>query len=213
MPLSKLKVLLIDDHHLFLQGMQGLLADFVTTVVATDNAEAALLALPETNPDLILIDLSMPGMDGLSFIKAVEARQLLIPVVVLSATEDISDIRKVLEAGAFGFIPKSVDRENLLLALNTVVSGSIYVPESIAGRLPTRGIQTDSEKSNYGLSDRQIQILQLLAKGYPNKKISLILFIKDETVKTHLRNIFQILAVNTRTEAVTRALELNLLEI
>lgn len=213
MPLSKLIVLLVDDHHLFLQGMQGLLADFVTTVIATDDAEAALLALPETKPDLILIDLSMPGMDGLSFIKAIESRQLLIPVVVLSATEDISDIRKVLEAGAFGFIPKSVDRENLLLALNTVVSGSIYVPESIVNRLPTRGTQADDGKSNYGLSDRQIQILELLAKGYPNKKISLILFIKDETVKTHLRNIFQILAVNTRTEAVTRALELNLLEI
>lgn len=213
MPLSKLKVLLVDDHHLFLQGMQGLLADFVSTVVAVDNAERALLALPKTKPDLILIDLSMPGMDGLSFIKAIEARQLLIPVVVLSATEDISDIRKALDAGAFGFIPKSVDRENLLLALETVVSGSIYVPESIVSRLPTRRIQADVGKSNYGLSYRQIQILELLAKGYPNKKISLILFIKDETVKTHLRNIFQILAVNTRTEAVTRALELELLEI
>jgi DNA-binding NarL/FixJ family response regulator len=211
MPLSKLKILLIDDHHLFLQGMQSLLAGFVTTVVATDDAEAALLALSETKPDLILIDLFMPGMDGLSFIKAVESRQLLIPVVVLSAAEDISDIRKVLEAGAFGFIPKSVDRENLLLALNTVVSGSIYVPESIVSRLTARGVE--AEASSYGLSVRQIQILELLAKGYPNKKISLILFIKDETVKTHLRNIFQILAVNTRTEAVTRALELRLLKI
>jgi DNA-binding NarL/FixJ family response regulator len=211
MPLSKLKILLIDDHHLFLQGMQSLLAGFVTSVVATDDAEAALLALSETKPDLILIDLFMPGMDGLSFIKAVESRQLLIPVVVLSAAEDISDIRKVLEAGAFGFIPKSVDRENLLLALNTVVSGSIYVPESIVSRLTARGVE--AEASNYGLSVRQIQILELLAKGYPNKKISLILFIKDETVKTHLRNIFQILAVNTRTEAVTRALELRLLKI
>jgi DNA-binding NarL/FixJ family response regulator len=211
MPLSKLKILLIDDHHLFLQGMQSLLAGFVTSVVATDDAEAALLALSETKPDLILIDLFMPGMDGLSFIKAVESRQLLIPVVVLSAAEDISDIRKVLEAGAFGFIPKSVDRENLLLALNTVVSGSIYVPESIVSRLTARGVE--AEASSYGLSVRQIQILELLAKGYPNKKISLILFIKDETVKTHLRNIFQILAVNTRTEAVTRALELRLLKI
>jgi len=213
MPLSKLKILLIDDHHLFLQGMQSLLADFVSTVVATDDAENALLALPETKPDLILIDLFMPGMDGLSFIKAIESRQLLIPVVVLSAAEDISDIRKVLEAGAFGFIPKSVNRESLLLALNTVVSGSIYVPESIVSRLPARGIEADDGTSNYGLSDRQIQILELLAKGYPNKKISLILFVKDETVKTHLRNIFQILAVNTRTEAVTRALELKLLKI
>lgn len=213
MPLKKLKVLLIDDHHLFLEGMRGLLANVVTEVVPSADAESALQNLNKIRPDLVLIDLSMPGMDGLSFIKAVEARKLLIPIVVLSATEDISEIRKVLSAGAFGFIPKSVDKESLLLALTTIVNGTVYVPVDIAARLPTRSEGGGEEKSRYGLSDRQIQILELLAKGYPNKKISLILFIKDETVKTHLRNIFQILSVSTRTEAVTRALELNLLEI
>ncbi|MFK7863873.1 MAG: response regulator [Pseudohongiellaceae bacterium] len=210
MPLTKLKVLLIDDHYLFLEGMHRLLANVVTEVIPFGDAEAALQDLSALNPDLVLIDLSMPGMDGLSFIKAVEARQLLIPVAVLSATENISEIRKVLRAGAFGFIPKSANRESLLEALTVIIGGQVYVPEDIAIRLPTRGV--DEGKDSYGLSPRQIQILELVAKGYPNKKISLILYIKDETVKTHLRNIFQILAVNTRTEAVARALELNLLE-
>jgi len=210
MLLENPRILLIDDHVLFLEGLARLLGSLSSEVITSNSAEESLSQLSSLAPDLILIDLSMPGMDGLSFIQAVEARGLLIPIVVISATEDLSEIRRVIDAGAFGFVPKSIDRDGLFMAIEAVLSGNVYVTPSILSRLPLRSKQTDV-KSDHGLSTRQIEILRLLSRGYSNKKISLILFISDQTVKTHLRNIFQILAVSSRTEAVAKILELDLL--
>jgi len=208
---EKPSVLLIDDHVLFLEGLAQLLGGFSSEVYTSNSAAESLIGLSSLAPDLVLIDLSMPGMDGLAFIQAVEARGLFIPIVVISATEDLNEIRRVIDAGAFGFIPKSIDRDGLFTALNSVLAGNVTVSPSILSRLPFRTKKSEDIKSKHGLSVRQLEILRLLARGYSNKKISLILFISDQTVKTHLRNIFQILTVSSRTEAVAKILDLDLL--
>ena len=208
---EKPRILLIDDHVLFLEGLAQLLGSFSSEVYTSNSAAESLVDLSSLAPDLVLIDLAMPGMDGLAFIQAVEARGLFIPIVVISATEDLNEIRRVIDAGAFGFVPKSIDRDGLFAALNSVLAGNVTVSPSILSRLPFRSKKSEDIKSKHGLSVRQLEILRLLARGYSNKKISLILFISDQTVKTHLRNIFQILTVSSRTEAVAKILALDLL--
>lgn len=209
MDLDGLRILIIDDHQLLLQGLERLLHDANAQVQISANAQDVLERLPEMNPDLILIDLFMPGLDGLGFIQAVSARQLLIPIAVISSTDDLQKIRQVLESGAFGFIPKSYNREELLLAISRILQGEVYVPDDVRNRLAF--LSTKAVPQQHGLSDRQVQIVKLLAKGHPNKRISNILNISEETVKTHLRNIFKLLGASTRTEAVAKAVDLEIL--
>lgn len=213
MDLERLRILLIDDHQLLLQGLERLLLDANAEVRISSDAEAALATLPQNPPDLILIDLFMPGMDGLGFIQAVNARQLLIPIAVISSTDDLLRIQQVLDAGVFGFIPKSYNREALLQAIDLILRGEVFLPEDIREKLAFLNRCGGERQGNLGLSDRQLQIVQLLARGYPNKRISTTLHISDETVKTHLRNIFRQLDVNSRTEAVTKALEMQLVRL
>ncbi|MCB1666451.1 MAG: response regulator transcription factor [Pseudomonadales bacterium] len=213
MDLERLRILLIDDHQLLLQGLERLLLDANAEVRISSDAEAALATLPQNPPDLILIDLFMPGMDGLGFIQAVNARQLLIPIAVISSTDDLLRIQQVLDAGVFGFIPKSYNREALLQAIDLILQGEVFLPKDIREKLAFLNRGGGERQANLGLSDRQLQIVQLLARGYPNKRISTTLHISDETVKTHLRNIFRQLDVNSRTEAVTKALEMQLVRL
>lgn len=213
MSLKNLRIQIIDDHQLFLQGLELLLRDSSALVLTSSDAEAALNELAVTTPDLILIDLSMPGMNGLAFIQAINARKLLIPVAVLSSTDDLYRIRQVLEAGAFGFIPKSYTSEGLLCAIDCIMKGEVYLPAEMKTKLAFLQAGHKDEVGSFGLSERQIQLLQLLAKGHPNKRISTILNISDETVKTHLRNIFKLLDVSSRTEAVAKALDLNIVTL
>jgi len=195
--------------------MEQLLSTMVTSVVSFSDAETCLEQLQSLQPDLILIDLQMPGMDGLSFIQALSARQILVSVLVLSATEDPRKIKQALQAGAFGFISKSADKLELRDALNCVLRGDIYIVPEMEHMVALEGDNTEGDGAinDCGLAPRQIQVLQLLAKGYSNKKISLILFISDETVKSHVQKIFQRLNVSSRTEAVTRAIEYNLIDL
>ncbi len=213
MDLKNLKILIIDDHQLFLQGLRQLLLQLGAIVDISENAERALESLPQSQPDLVLIDLAMPDMDGLSFIQAVAARELLVPVVVVSASEELDRIQLALSAGAFGFLPKSATSEQLQFAIEKVMAGEIFVGEPIASRLAQTEHKRSSNLHSHGLSKRQIQVLNLLAKGYTNKKISLILYVSDETVKSHIRSIFQALNASSRTEAVAKAHSLALLEM
>ncbi|MGJ8689192.1 MAG: response regulator transcription factor [Gammaproteobacteria bacterium] len=209
MDLDGLRILIIDDHQLLLQGLERLLHDANAQVQISADAQDVLKRLPEMSPDLILIDLFMPGLDGLGFIQAVSARQLLIPIAVISSTDDLQKIRQVLETGAFGFIPKSYNREELLLAIGRILQGEVYVPEDVRNRLAF--LSARAVPQQHGLSDRQVQIVKLLSRGHPNKRISNILNISEETVKTHLRNIYKLLGVSTRTEAVAKAVDLDIL--
>ncbi len=206
------KIVVIDDHQLFLHGMELMLSNSGADVTSFDQAEKALDELAQIEPDLVMIDLSMPGMDGFSMIRALNARDLLLPVAVVSATEDHIQIGEALNAGAMGFIPKSYDPKSMLVALDEIMAGQIHIPENIAALLNQPKENSTKLHELYGLSPRQMDVLRLLAKGYPNKRVSLILNISEDTVKFHLRGIFKALSVSNRTESVTKASELGLLE-
>ena len=205
-----IKIAVIDDHHLFLHGMELILKSKGAEVVIFERAELALAALPEIAPDLVLMDLSMPEMDGCSLINELSTRDLLFPVVVVSASEDITQIAEALNAGAMGFIPKSYPPEALINAIEEIIEGNIHIPAAIKLSLQQHK-QALAQVSTCVLSPRQLDVLTLLAQGHPNKKMADMLNISEDTVKFHLRGLFKILGVSNRTESVSRANELGLL--
>jgi DNA-binding NarL/FixJ family response regulator len=204
-------VLLIDDHPLFREGLRNLLErlDPKARVAEAESCEAAL-ALDErgaTGFDLILLDLALPGMNGLDAISQFRARFPTSPVVVVSATWDAVRVRQAIERGAQGFIPKSTPPDVLMSALRLIFSGGVYVPASVMSE-ETSGAPRQPPAS--GLTSAQTRVLALLVRGQSNKAIGSALDISDNTVRAHVSAILRALNASNRTEAVHVALELGL---
>ncbi|QWT20315.1 response regulator transcription factor [Bacillus sp. NP157] len=223
-----MRVLIADDHRLIIEGVKlklRELGDDVEFVEAETVAALRALLANTPLPDVALIDMAMPGADGVEHIKdAVAALRdpsddgtsRARPVVVLSGTEDPSAIRHVLDLGVQGYIPKSSPPDVILNAVRLVVGGGIYVPPEamkaastapMAPAFATLGGDglTTKERLATVLTDRQIDVLKLLAKGRPNKLIARELGISEGTVKIHLAAIFRALHVRNRLEALVAA--------
>jgi two-component system nitrate/nitrite response regulator NarL len=209
------KILVVDDHPLFLDGLLQVLRqlDPNTMTEQVANAEQALSRLA-SGPEfqLILVDINMPGMDGLDLLAALVERELWIPAVVISAQDDPRIIAAALDAGALGFIPKSFGAAELLDALKKVLAGEVFLPEPVKEQIDRmRRSSTDSIlNKNLGITTRQIRVLELLVKGYSNRKIALTLNLSEHTVKSHLKTLFAILNADNRTACAQKAEELGL---
>ena len=223
-----MRVLIADDHRLIIEGVKLKLrelgddVDFVEAE-SVKELEQRLKELPA--PDVALIDMAMPGAEGVDHIKAAVAAlrdpsddtgSRGRPVIVLSGTEDPSAIRHVLDLGVQGYIPKSSPPDVILNAVRLVVGGGIYVPpeamkSAAATVAPAFALSngndglTTKERLATVLTDRQIDVLKLLAKGRPNKLIARELQISEGTVKIHLAAIFRALHVRNRLEALVAA--------
>ena len=219
-----MKVLVIDDHPLILsalqQVIQGLGSD--VTVVGVGSARAARSALQaDTDYDLVLLDLHLGDADGFEVLEEFRAAYPALPVVVVSASERPSDVIRAIDLGAMGFVPKRASNETLFEALLMVMSGGIYIPTMTMGvQRPERKVRGDTavgalsgqagsvtaatEKplESLGLTPRQIDVLALLLKGYPNKLIARDLNLSVETVKDHVAAVLRTLGVSSRTQAV-----------
>jgi DNA-binding NarL/FixJ family response regulator len=213
-----MKVLVADDHALFRSGVHQLLEqldDDVVVVEACDFQEALRSASEHADINLVLLDLNMPGVGGLDALAVLGERYPTFPVVVLSASEDHGDMRRALEAGALGFIPKTASVPVMLNALRLVMSGGIYVPpELVNGPCPTEdaapsaGVHPAGAANAAGkldLTRRQLDVLSLLVRGETNKEIARELHMAEATVKVHLTAIFRALNVHNRTQAVLAA--------
>jgi len=214
-----MRILLADDHSLFREGLLHVLKELGTdpdVVQAADYPDA--IAMAERNPDLdlALLDLNMPGMIGCGGVRTFRTKFPLLPVIVLSASESPDDVRNALDAGVLGYIPKSSTAQVMLSAIKLVLAGGVYLPslllshEESALETPPRAPAAVSHNNTRGLTERQLQVLALLAEGKPNKLIARTLDITEGTVKIHLAAIFQALGVRNRTEAVISAREMDL---
>ncbi len=205
-----MKILLADDHPLFREGVKPVLQKLdpdVELVEAIDYPTAfEAMHRDGYGVDLALLDLFMPGMSGVEGVIRFRAAFPDLPVVVLSAAEQLDDIQKLLAAGALGYVTKSSPSDVILGALRLVLAGGVYIPPSLLG-----GSFTVSA-TNHGtaLTSRQVEVLRELAKGQSNKQIALALDVTEGTVKIHLAAIFRILKVNNRTEAVLVAQKMGL---
>lgn len=214
-----MKVLIADDHPMVRDALARTMAaiDADVEVVEAANRSALETALSDPQvPDLVLVDLNMPGMQGVAGLQSLREQHPSVPVVVASAQEDPATIRAVLASGVSGFIPKSEPRELVLQAIRLVLAGGVYVPlrrmSSEAGPATLMPAVPNGDAAVlHGLTARQIDVLRLLMQGRPNKQIARELGLTEGTVKIHLAALLRGLQVRNRTEAVVRARQLGLM--
>ena len=209
-------ILLIDDHAMFRQGLTFLLGELNADMQFSEagSCEPALELIAEDPPSLILLDLNMPGFQGLEALHTVIAAAPAIPIAVLSGEDDPGLIRDAIEAGASGFVPKSSRSEILVAALKLILAGGVYLPTATLKQTSfatndASATVKNNKKANT-LSTRQTEVLLRAIKGQPNKIIALDLGIAEGTVKTHLSGAFRTLGVHNRTQAVFAAAKLGL---
>jgi len=198
-----LRVLLADDHKLVLEAVSHALEkDDGFTVVATADSGAKVADLVARHrPDIVLMDLRMPDVDGLQALDQIRARDKSVKVVMLSASNSPAEIQSALSRGANGFILKSVNPIDLPSALRQIHEGTVF-HAGVAGGAPVA-----SAADTAGLTDREVTLVRALARGLSNKQISQELWITEQTVKFHLSNIYRKLDVSNRTGAVRWAHE------
>ncbi|WP_210480232.1 response regulator transcription factor [Naasia sp. SYSU D00948] len=208
---APVRVLVADDHPIVRSGIVALLADDERLHVvgeAADGAEAVRLT-EELRPDVVLMDLQMPGLDGVGATERIAAGGSGARVLVLTTYESDTLILDAITAGASGYLLKAAPREEILAGILSVAAGDTVLAPSIAATLVGR-VRKESRPA-VRLSTREQEVLTLVAAGRSNPEIARELFIGEATVKTHLLHVFEKLEVGDRTRAVTRALELGLL--
>lgn len=216
---GKTTILLADDHPLFRQSIRSVLdkeQDFQVVGEAADGEEAVRLA-KELQPDIVLMDITMPKLDGLEATRQIKAAHPEIAVLVLTIHSDDQHIIGILEAGAAGYLTKSVFGEEIVQSVRGVVTGEMVLSPSIgqrllkqAARYPTKDVPLQAGER---LSKRELEIIKLAARGMNNKSIAANLGLSLRTVKGHLANIFSKLNVGSRTEAVIAGLQQGFLSI
>lgn len=195
------RLVLADDHALVLEGLSALLAaepDLHVVATATDG-ERLLEAIHRFHPDVVVMDLQMPYMDGTTCLKRIRAEGLPVRVLVLSAFGDADSLRAAIEAGADGFALKTEPPQNTLAAIRQIAAGQLVFPQ--AARRWLTGVATRDPNA---LTEREEKVLSLLAQGLSNAQIAAALHLSENTVKFHLRNLFAKLGVSNRTEAAAK---------
>jgi DNA-binding NarL/FixJ family response regulator len=202
------KVLIADDHPLVRDALARTVRELDADAEALEAGDFAglLRAAQQMTADFAIVDLQMPGMDGVAGLRRLREAVPTLPVVVASGQEDVATIRAVLGAGAMGFIPKSERPEVLVGALRLVRLGGTYVPPRLLEAAPAPAAATRAAD----FTPRQLEVLRLLMRGEPNKLIARQLDLTEGTVKIHIAAILRTLQVRNRTEAVVRARELGI---
>lgn len=208
---TKLTVLIVDDHPLIVEALEVALKDIDGRVAVTSagDANGALEVLRSNTPiSLILLDLTLPGANGLDLLSNAREVRPDVPIVVLSADESVSTVRCALDAGAMGFISKRSQTRVLVSALHLVLNGGIYIPPQVLPVLyqdvPTSKVEPKDARPQdiLGLTDRQVEVLSLMVQGKSNKAIARELGISEGTTKYHVQGILSTLRATNRTEAL-----------
>ena len=205
---SRIGILIADDHSVLRQGLVSLIgfeADMMVVGEASNGREAVDL-WKQHRPDVMLLDLRMPELDGVSVIKQIRADDENTRIIVLTTFDGDEDIYRAIHAGAKGYLLKDVPREALIDCIRRVHAGGTCVPVHLADKLAER-VRGES------VSEREIDVLKLMAKGKSNKEIGSALFISGGTVKSHVKSIFGKLKVNSRAEAVANAAHRGLIQL
>jgi DNA-binding NarL/FixJ family response regulator len=202
---ESISIMIVDDHPVVRDGLKGMLSgqpDLHVIGEAT-NGQEAITQAEALHPQVILMDLRMPVLDGVAAITHLRQRHFSGHILVLTTYDTDADILKAIEAGATGYILKDAPREELYRAIHATAQGQSYLSPSVATRLMGQ-LRAPAETP---LSERELDVLSQVARGASNKEIARSLHISEATVKSHLLHVFSKLGVNDRTQAVTLALQ------
>ena len=212
---KKIKILIVDDHVVVREGLSAMLSrePNIEVIDEAENGAQAIDKADKLRPDIILMDLRMPEVDGVEAMQRIKQQHPEINFIVLTTYDNDEYIFKGIEAGARAYILKDSPREELFRAINAVYKGESLIEPAIAGRVLDKLVELSHQGSATDLSRREIEVLELIARGTGNKLIADKLNISASTVKTHIQSIFQKLEVNDRTEAVTKALSKGIIRL
>jgi len=207
--MSAIKVLIVDDHNLVREGLKAVFdqGNEVEVVGEAGSGEEALEMVDKAKPDVVLMDISMPGMNGIQATKLIREKCPDAKVVMLTMLDQEGYVYEAVKAGATGYMLKNTSSDDLVNAIQTVAEGKALLhPDATAQLLKEFVTLADNKAKDYGLSNREMEVLQHLSEGNTNKEIAKALWISEQTVKTHVAHIFDKLGTSDRTETVATAL-------
>lgn len=206
-PPAPIRLLIVDDHPVVVAGLTSMLGTqpSMQVVGSACCGENAIEFLRTHTVDVLLLDLRMPGRNGVDTLRALRREGLSVKAIILTSFETDEDIYRAVQAGALGYLLKDAPQSDMIEAICTVSNGKRYFPRAIAERLAERMMRTD-------LTARELEVLQMLARGLTNKEIGRALDISGNTVRNHVNNIISKLDVSDRTEAATTAIHRGLIE-
>ena len=209
-----MKILLVDDHPLFIEGIRGVLQrldDNLAIQTAGSCEEAIERTAEDDDVDLLLLDLNLPGVSGLDGLVELRHQLPATPIVLISASEDRNKVLRAIELGAKGYIPKSSTPDIIITALQLVLSGGVYLPMAVLDTVNSSQLKT-CNADGQTLTPRQVEVLGLVAEGLSNKAIANRLSMAENTVRVHISAILRFLDVTNRTEAGVAAARMGLLQ-
>ena len=212
-PPTKIKVLLADDHHMVRAGIRQLLesASDIEVIAEAGDGEEAQAFIQKYKPDVAVLDIQMPKASGIEVTRWVRAHLPEIGVLILTAYDDEPYVMAVLQAGANGYVLKTAKADDLIQAVRDVHEGKSALDPAITRKLMSNLYQGNDKKLIDPLTERELDVLRLAAKGFTNKAIGVQLSISDRTVQGHLAHVFAKLQATSRTEAVMRAVSFGLI--
>jgi len=214
MPVKRYRLVVVDDHALFRRGLVGLLGDmseFEVIGEAGDGIEA-LGVIERTHPDIVLLDVNMPRMDGIALVQALRRLKESPRILMLTISQEDGDLLRAVKAGANGYILKNTEPEELRQSLLSVAHGQGALSPEVVAPVLSALSKAVVEEPTALLSEREQEVLACLADGLTTSQIAARLFISENTVKTHIRHILEKLEASNRTEAVGKATQLGLLK-
>jgi two-component system, NarL family, invasion response regulator UvrY len=211
--MSQINVMLVDDHAVVRMGFKMLLesASEIKVIAEAENGEAGIKGYMEYKPDVVVMDITMPGIGGMEAIERILAKDSNAKILVLSAHEDSVHPKRVLNAGAMGYLTKRSAAEELIKAIRTVASGKKYIEASVAQQMAIQQLSGEQNPVDV-LSEREFEVFMSLAKGKTTNEIAETLFLSPRTVGTHLYNIKQKLNANNSAEIALIAMRSGLID-
>ncbi|ADY56092.1 two component transcriptional regulator, LuxR family [Syntrophobotulus glycolicus DSM 8271] len=210
-----IKVVIADDHPLLREGLRRIL-EFepgIQVVTEVGDGQGAINIARSLTFDILLMDLNMPGMNGLEACRVIRRERPEIGIIVLTVDDSDEKVFQVLQTGVAGYLLKDVFPKTLVNSIRKVYSGEPILAPSVTGKLLGQISTPSKNKNSFGLSKREMEILRAVARGSSNKEIGISLYISEKTVKNHLSNIFRKLEVEDRTQAAIKAVKLNLVHL
>lgn len=207
-----IRLVVVDDHSLFRRGLVSLLSEMedFDVIGEASNGREALRVIADTNPDVILLDVNMPTMGGVDTLRALRKAGMETPVLMLTISQQSEDLIRAIQAGASGYLLKNTEPEILRKTIELVHIGEAVLAPEMTEHV-FRLMRSGELNFNDLLSDRELDVLRLLARGSTTSQVATDLYISENTVKTHIRHIFEKLEVNNRAEAVAKATQLGLI--